>query len=139
VGRKALFKRRSDILSNSCLLIIKFVVDFGERHFADVREAFSHEQKFSDGVIFRNIRENYYKQDEISEKKWWARLTETKRRDLRQLLNSGPLINAFDELLTYPGLWQPIQLGTLHRLHSLRCQEVLNSRAKRPMLISCRS
>jgi hypothetical protein len=80
------------------------------------------------------------KRNVVEEDKWWARLTETKKKDLRQLISSNKyhkipyfnedsneserLIDAFDDLLDTPGLWPPIQLGTLHRLHGLRCREV---------------
>jgi hypothetical protein len=63
-----------------------------------------------------------------------------RRKDSRQLISSNKyhnipcrneesseserLIDAFDDLLELPGLWPPIQLGTLHRLHGLRCREV---------------
>ncbi|KAF2727576.1 hypothetical protein EJ04DRAFT_451086 [Polyplosphaeria fusca] len=89
-------------------------------------EGFAHEQVYTDGTIFRNIRQYNRQEDaEDSENRWWARLTETKRKDLRQLLKNKRMTKAFDELLDFPGLWTPIQLGTLHRLHGLRCPEEL--------------
>jgi hypothetical protein len=102
-------------------------------------ESFSHEQSYSDGTIFRNIRIYSRNGNQVDEDKWWARLSETKRRDLRQLISSykyneiredkdgrtqPKLMDAFDDLLDLRGLWPPIQLGTLHRLHGLRCREV---------------
>lgn len=58
------------------------------------------------------------------ERKWWARLTETKRKDLRQLLKDERYAVAFDALLDWPGLWTTIKLGSLHRLLCLKCDEV---------------
>lgn len=55
---------------------------------------------------------------------WWARLTVTKQKDLRQLLKNHALAESFDRLLDFSGMWEPIQLGTLHRFHGLRCPEV---------------
>ena len=89
-----------------------------------VRSSFAHEQKYSDGQIFRNIRLSYLKKRYDDEKIWWARLTPTKAKDLRQLLRNQALTDAFDRLLVFQGMWEPIQLGTLHRLHGLRCAEV---------------
>ncbi|KAL5400586.1 hypothetical protein PMIN03_012259 [Paraphaeosphaeria minitans] len=87
--------------------------------------AFTHEQSYSDGYIFRNIRlahrGNLYDQERM----WWARLTATKQKDLRQLLKNRELTESFDRLLDFSGMWDPIQLGTLHRFHGLRCPEEL--------------
>ncbi|PVH95990.1 hypothetical protein DM02DRAFT_536228, partial [Periconia macrospinosa] len=88
-------------------------------------QSFQHEQKYSDGMIFRNIRKAQREGKVDDENVWWARLTDGKRRDLRQLIKNKALILAFDSLLEFPGLWEPIQLGTLHRLHGLRCEEEL--------------
>ena len=97
---------------------------FEESARAHIRESFAHEQKYSDGMIFRNIRHYHLKRDKTSENIWWARLTDTKSRDLHQLIKNENLTIAFDNLVDFPGLWQSIQLGKLHRLHGLRCQEV---------------
>jgi hypothetical protein len=116
------------------------VLDFVQTLETSAYEAFAHEQSYTDGTIFRNIRLYSRKGNAIEEDKWWARLTETKKKDLRQLISSNKyhnipcrnkenneserLIDALDDLLELPGLWLPIQLGTLHRLHGLRCREV---------------
>ncbi|CAI6338124.1 unnamed protein product [Periconia digitata] len=88
-------------------------------------QSYQHEHKFSDGIIFRNIRKAKRDGRIDDENLWWARLTDGKRRDLRQLIKNKTLITGFDNLLQYPGLWDPVQLGTLHRLHGLRCEEEL--------------
>ncbi|KAK7179082.1 hypothetical protein PSPO01_14865 [Paraphaeosphaeria sporulosa] len=87
--------------------------------------AFTHEQSYSDGHIFRNIRLAYRGNLYNKERMWWARLTATKQKDLRQLLKNRELTEAFDRLLDFSGMWEPIQLGTLHRFHGLRCPEEL--------------
>lgn len=60
-----------------------------------------------------------------------ARLSESKRRDVIQLqkmalqsIEMSSLCEAFDRLLPYIGLWSALQLGTFHRLLTLRCPEV---------------
>ncbi|KAL1629899.1 hypothetical protein SLS56_005169 [Neofusicoccum ribis] len=88
-------------------------------------EGSSNEQPRSDGEIFRKIRLYHRKNDHGSEQKWWARLTATKQKDLRQLLRNSALTHAFDSLIDMPGLWYPVKLGTLHRLLTLRCDEEL--------------
>jgi hypothetical protein len=89
-----------------------------------LQESFAHEQCYSDGTIFRNIRMYHAAKDTEGENRWWARLTESKRKDLRHLLKDSLLTNAFDKLIGFAGLWPPVQLGTLHRLHGLKCTEV---------------
>ncbi|KAF2680659.1 hypothetical protein K458DRAFT_311083, partial [Lentithecium fluviatile CBS 122367] len=81
--------------------------DFADGARTRARGSFLHEQKYPDGMIFRNIRRYHLQGDTSSENMWWARLTETKRRDVHQLLKNRPLTVAFDELLDMPGLWQP--------------------------------
>jgi hypothetical protein len=104
-----------------------------------VYESYAHEQSYTDGTIFRNIRMYHQAGNQSEERKWWARLTDGKKKDLRQLIlsdkyngvsceshqdASDSIIRVFDEMLDIAGLWPPIQLGTLHRLHGLRCREV---------------
>ena len=83
------------------------------------------ERPISDGEIFRKIRLYHQQKETDLERKWWARLSESKRKDLEQLLKNERYADAFDDLLGWPGLWYPIQLGTLHRLLTMRCDEVL--------------
>jgi hypothetical protein len=92
-------------------------------HVTEILERYSHEQAFSDGTIFRKIMQ-YHLSDPRSEAKWWARLSSTKRTDLRQLLKHTPLEMAFGDCISYESLWAPIQLGALHRLNPLKCYEV---------------
>lgn len=90
----------------------------------DIIEETLNEQQYSDGDIFRKIR-TYHKQgDKKAETKWWARLSRTKQKDLKQLLNKASLADAFDRLTDMPGMWCSFQLGALHRLLTLHCDEV---------------
>ena len=90
----------------------------------DIVEKFGNEQAYTDGHIFRRILDYQRQRDDISERKWWARLTSSKRRDLKQLLKDKPLASAFDRLSKFPGFWKPVRLGSLHRLLTLKCDEV---------------
>ena len=60
----------------------------------------------------------------LSENQWWAYLDNSKPKDLRQLLKNYALTSAFDSLLDMSGLWAKFQLGALHRLLALKCDEV---------------
>ncbi|CAN9092239.1 unnamed protein product [Alternaria alternata] len=86
-------------------------------------EAYSNEQKPSDGEIFRKIRLYHRENDQEAEKKWWSRLEKSKPKDLRQLFRRPSLTASFDALIDMPGLWAKLQLGALHRLLVLKCDE----------------
>jgi hypothetical protein len=87
-------------------------------------EAYSNEQKPSDGEIFRKIRLYHRENDQEAEKRWWSRLEKSKPKDLRQLFRRPSLTASFDALIDMPGLWAKLQLGALHRLLVLKCDEV---------------
>ncbi|KAI1680263.1 DUF3723 containing protein [Pyrenophora tritici-repentis] len=87
-------------------------------------ESFANEQKPSDGEVFRKIRLYHRENDEEAQKRWWSRLEKSKPKDLRQLLRRPMLIAGFDALIDMPGLWAKVQLGALHRLLVLKCDEV---------------
>ena len=89
-----------------------------------VVEAYSNEQKPSDGEIFRKIRLYHRENDQEAEKRWWSRLEKSKPKDLRQLFRRPSLTASFDALIDMPGLWAKLQLGALHRLLVLKCDEV---------------
>jgi hypothetical protein len=87
-------------------------------------EAYSNEQKPSDGEIFRKIRLYHRENDQEAEKRWWSRLEKSKPKDLRQLFRRPSLTASFDALINMPGLWAKVQLRALHRLLVLKCDEV---------------
>lgn len=90
----------------------------------NVIEEFENEQAYCDGDIFWRIRLSHKQDDTQEENKWWAWLSETKTKDLRQLLRDERYVKAFDDLLPWRGLWEVIRLGSLHRLLTMKCDEV---------------
>lgn len=60
----------------------------------------------------------------FSEKRWWARLSKDKRKELKQFLKHERFTAAFDALLVIPALWIGLRIGMLHKLISMRCDEV---------------
>ncbi|KAI1537805.1 ATPase [Pyrenophora tritici-repentis] len=86
-------------------------------------ESYSNEQKPSDGEIFRKIRLYHRENDQEAQKRWWSRLEKSKPKDLRQLFRRPTLTVGFDALIDMPGLWPKLQLGALHRLLVLKCDE----------------
>jgi hypothetical protein len=87
-------------------------------------ESYSNEKKPSDGEIFRKIRLYHRENDQEAQTRWWSRLEKSKPKDLRQLLRRHTLAAGFDALIDMPGLWARLQLGALHRLLVLKCDEV---------------
>src|SRR5438045_8691095 len=55
---------------------------------------------------------------------WIARLSESKQIGLQQLLCKN-LVQAFDDLLPFPGLWAGLELGNIQRLLATHCDEVI--------------
>lgn len=91
------------------------------------QEGFEHVQPYSDGTIFRKVRDHSRARRTLEAQSWLARLSRTKRRDYAQLLRQkkfSPLLKAFDSLLPFEGLWYDFKLGTFHRLLTMRCTEV---------------
>jgi Protein of unknown function (DUF3723) len=85
-----------------------------------------------DRAIHRDIYTNCPKLDKdeyiSAKKKWWGRLEKkgpSKATDLRQILKDARFRQAFNDLLEFPGLWEDLKLGTLHRFIGIKCQEVM--------------
>ncbi|KIW00819.1 uncharacterized protein PV09_07582 [Verruconis gallopava] len=81
---------------------------------------YSHEQPETDGDILCKILIHKGQPEEAI---WNARLTPTKRKDLKQLLRDAGFLVKFRRLTKIPILWTPLELGSLHRLLTLRCHE----------------
>ena len=93
----------------------------------DIREDYANSRNFCDGDIFQQIRYCQKRQDHAGEGRWFARLSECKRKDVKQLQKRKelqPLASALDELLSYVGFWPALQIGTFHRVLNLKCPEV---------------
>ncbi len=115
-------------------------VDIEANSKAAIREEYfeySNSRNFCDGDIFRNLRFHQQRNNANGSGKWLARLSESKRRDVTQLqkmANKFPemtqLSVAFDQLLPDVGLWSALQLGTFHRLLTLKCPEVSTRKAQ---------
>lgn len=97
-----------------------------------IREEYSNALNFSDGDIFRHLRHCSMNNELSGKVKWLSRLSESKRRDLKQLEKFAEedeemrrFSESLDDLIPYTGLWAAMKIGTLHRLLPLRCPEEL--------------
>jgi hypothetical protein len=92
----------------------------------ELRTKYSNERPFCDGDIFRHLLYFRRRADLTQQNKWLSRLSESKRKDIKKLLEKMPrLRDAFDNLLPLIGLWPALRLGTLHRILTLKCDEVI--------------
>lgn len=88
-------------------------------------EEYTNEQAPADGEILRKIRLCHKSGDKDGERKWWARFSKDKRKDLRQFLRDEELADATDAMLAWPGLFHSLPAGGLRRsVRMSRCREV---------------
>ena len=78
----------------------------------------------SDGEIYYKIRQYHFQRNFSFESRWWARLRGCRSRNLKALLKNHELTAAFDALLDIPGLWDGMQLTTLHKVLALQSDDV---------------
>jgi hypothetical protein len=91
-------------------------------------QEYSDSVNFSDGEIFQAIRGYHYNSDKqlgslFAEKCMWARLSMSKRKDLKQILKHEEFTKALDALLVLPGVWIGFRIE--HKFMSLKCDEVI--------------
>lgn len=98
---------------------------------------FSH----SDGEVFCSVRRHRASERQVQS--WSVRLTPCKRISLRMLLGEksrmkmysqiggataqATVLEAFDRLTVFPGLWEGLQLGNIHKHLALRCNDQIVS------------
>lgn len=103
-----------------------------EEFIRSLRERFPNDKRPPDGLIYERIR--YYEGyldgpvNRIAANHWWAALERVpgskKGKYLRAFLKHPTLPQAFDELLPIAGIWEGMRIGLLHKLVSMRCDEV---------------
>ena len=113
-------------LAISLKIYLTRTLDLTEIAKKDIKEDYTNERPFCDGDIFRQLRFSQRQLNKADEGRWLARLSEGKRNDLRRFQGEQfrPVAEAFDELLHFVGLWPSLQIGTFHRILSLKCPEV---------------
>lgn len=79
---------------------------------------------YTDGEVFRQMRRCQVSGDELGERRWRAMYSETKERDVTQLLKRGILLNTLDSLLLIKALWKDFRLGSLDIILHMRIDEV---------------
>ena len=91
-------------------------------------EEYSNEAPRTDGEIYRKIRQYYFQRNLSFEMRWWARLRGNRAKNLKALLRHDKIRSAFDALLDVTGLWQGMQLTTIHKMMALKFDDVCPDR-----------
>jgi len=92
-----------------------------------LRDEWDNSGPLSDGIIFKKIRQAQLRGDSSQERKWLARLSDPKRRDLRQMQRWEEFAGfraSLDALLDFNGLWPAKKMSIVRRLLTQRCPEV---------------
>ncbi|EER41730.1 conserved hypothetical protein [Histoplasma capsulatum H143] len=88
-----------------------------------LREKYSNEQNFGDGDIYRNLRCHQLRGNGPRAEAWWTRWSSPKRRHVRQMQKQERLLNQFDRLLPYVGLWASVNVKLFRRIVDSKCYE----------------
>ena len=119
-----------EVLSPFAPAMLRVTLDLGETEVNELREEYSNAKNFFDGDIFRHLRRAHLAGNKFAKARWLAKLSRTKIRDIDLLEKRAAkdsqtqhLQCALDDLLPFTGLWPALQIGTFHRLLSLRCPE----------------
>lgn len=117
-------------------MILKPMIDDinGSRSLKDsLRDEYSNARNSFDGDIYYRIRTAHLQAQRGEKRKWLARLSKSKQRDVLHLEGraespKNPEMHQFSEqldlLIPFRGLWPAFQIGTFHRLLSIRCPQV---------------
>jgi hypothetical protein len=87
-------------------------------------EEYSNSLNFSDGEIYCKIHQNKAPGNSFMEKKWWAHLSKSKRKDLKQFLKHDSFPKAFDALLVIPALFTGLRISMFRELIAIKCNKV---------------
>jgi Protein of unknown function (DUF3723) len=90
-------------------------------------DEYSAERIPDDGEFYRKIRGYQQERSPQFEKQWWARLNDvspSKKSKLERLFRNPDWKAAFDLVLDIPALDDGIEIGNLHTIIGMRCEEV---------------
>jgi hypothetical protein len=70
------------------------------------------------------MRRYHFQRNFAFEMRWKARLRGKRQECLVSLTRNERMLAAFDDLLDIPGLWDGMQITTLHKMKALKCDTV---------------
>jgi hypothetical protein len=90
-----------------------------------LREISANEECFKEGDIFRVYRLYQLQNNYTQETKWRARFKSGEQKKIAHRLEMNkPVSAAFNRLLPYTGLWDPVNMSQIKCILGLRCHEV---------------
>jgi hypothetical protein len=98
------------------------VLDLSPELRAMLSEQYSNAARFSDGEIYQRMR--HYQGDKFAEARWWARLSNNKQKNLKQLLKHDAFTAAFNALLPIPGFRSDFRIAMIPKIIAMKCDEV---------------
>jgi hypothetical protein len=100
-------------------------VDISERAKDTLREREPNCRKSYDGDVLRQMRMATFRGNTARRKSCYAQLSPNKKRLINRLECQPPeVLNSFDDLLDFPGLWAVNFIGTFKRIFTLHMPEV---------------
>jgi hypothetical protein len=97
---------------------------------AELREGYSAEKEPNDGVVYYRIRTyqgHHGPANPFLESRWWALLkynSKQKKKNLKGILDDPYYKAAFDIQMDIPALGDGMELGVIHKMFTMRCDEV---------------
>ena len=92
-------------------------------------QSFAHQTKYCDGDVYRSMRLHELHQQgnrldsELRAREWRSQLSPCKQKIVKLLLRRPAIVQALDELLAFPGLWNGLRIGNFHKHLALHCDE----------------
>ena len=90
--------------------------------FQSVASSYSFEAPYTAGEVYRQIQLNP-DAAETDRKGWLSHISKRKEDILTKFLRKTEIVQALNRLLRFPGLWDGLQLGNLHKHRALHCDE----------------
>lgn len=89
-----------------------------------IRQHYRKHAPLIDGEKYLRIRFYERENNEVEEKRWRGLLSESKAKNLNQILRNRWLCTILDELESFRSLWMNFQLASFPPILSWRCSQV---------------
>lgn len=108
-------------------LFNSYIADFNHVTRKNFREKYVNERNFCDDDIFRNLRQCQLNKNETKKNRWFVKLSNCKRKNIKQFQRRKELkvlILVLNRLLNIVKFWSTLQIEMFHRILSLKCLEM---------------
>ncbi|KAI3326657.1 hypothetical protein HD806DRAFT_532293 [Xylariaceae sp. AK1471] len=84
-----------------------------------------HQTTYADGEIYRSLRLCQRANQDLLAREWMVQLSPSKQAILRLLFKNTEIVEALDRLLPFPGVWDGLRIGNIHKYLALHFDEQL--------------